>query len=398
VTSAKIKSNPDPDLQYRQQTVKANNKTLITPIKAIDHSKLDSSVEVSRKVGGLNEFYSGLTRQKIYNHLQNVDSSLDYSLNSFRRKIRNLDSEMQLCFFEYKDEGFPDSKEIGFMGDQAYVYSDITPIPMLSDFKDRVSNISIKKDSKGKDVKEYSPSESKFNRFIKYLSDVIETIEQKNNKPIMGYIPNYRLFFKELIEFYVKKGINTFYFDANGSSPMSNQTTLHNLLRELSAQETLETSFVHMLNHNYGKPYKDNLIIAAKDILGFGLGIDSLGEKHMQLKLSKELAEKMKKNPDNRSRLFIKNSYGYIKTSDAKTIKEFYPNDSGVDIEHFLSKTKAPYSIQNSFNMEQLALEAIQLKNRIGESTPILPYVEKKKNIKDEDLKILKKFKVKDKK
>lgn len=398
MTSAKIKSNPDSELQYRQQIIEANHKTLITPIKAVDHAKLATDVGISRRVSGLNEFYSGLTHDKIYKHLQNVESTLDYSLNSFRRKIRNLESELQLCFFEYKDEGYPDSKEIAFMADQAYVYSDITPIPILSDFKDRVSNISVKKNSKGKDVKEYSPSESKFNRFLKYLSDVIETIEQKNNKPIMGYVPNYRLFFKELIEFYVKKGINTFYFDADGSSPMTIQSTLHNLLRELNAQETLESSFIHMINHNYGKAYKDNPIIPAKDILGFGLGIDSLGEKHIQLKLTKELAEKMKKNPDNRSRLFNKKSYGYIKTSDAKTIREFYPNDSGIDIELFLSKTKPPSTIQNAFNTEQLALEAIHLKERIGESQPILQYVEKKQYLKQEDLKVLKKFKFKDRK
>lgn len=392
MTEAIIKSDPAEDLQYRSLIIKANNKTLETPIKAIDYNKLDSSIQLSRKVSGLNEFYLGLTHDKIFKELQG-DSTVAYAQNSFRRRIRNPDSELQICFFEYKDENFPKEKEIGFMVDQAYVYSDLTPIPLLSNFKDRVSNITIKKDSKGKEKKEYSPSETKWERFIDYLSDVIETIEQKNNKPIMGYIPNYRLFFKELIQFYDKKGINTFYFDANGSSPITLQSTIHNLLRELNSQEKLDNCFIHMINHNYGKAYKDSTVIAAKDILGFGLGIDSLGEKHKQMKLNKELAEKMKKNPDNRSRLFNKNSYGYIKTNETKTIQQFYPNDSGIDIDFFLTKTKPSSKIQNSFNVEQLALEAIRLKDQISEERQVLKYIEKKKDLKQEDLKILKKFK-----
>jgi len=392
MTEAIIKSDPAEDLQYRSLIIKANNKTLETPIKAIDYNKLDSSIQLSRKVSGLNEFYLGLTHDKIFKELQG-DSTVAYAQNSFKRRIRNPDSELQICFFEYKDENFPKEKEIGFMVDQAYVYSDLTPIPLLSNFKDRVSNITIKKDSKGKEKKEYSPSETKWEEFIDYLSDVIETIEQKNNKPIMGYIPNYRLFFKELIQFYDKKGINTFYFDANGSSPITLQSTIHNLLRELNSQEKLDNCFIHMINHSYGKAYKDSTVIAAKDILGFGLGIDSLGEKHKQMKLNKELAEKMKKNPDNRSRLFNKNSYGYIKTNQTETIRQFYPNDSGIDIDFFLTKTKPSSKIQNSFNVEQLALEAIRLKDRISEERQVLKYIEKKKDLKQEDLKILKKFK-----
>lgn len=394
MTEAKIKSDPDNELQYRKQTIQANSKTLVTPIKAIDHTKLDSTIQISKRVSGLNEIYFGLSHDKISNHLQGNDHTLDYSLNSFQRKIRNPSMEIQLCFLEYKEEDFPNSKEIGFMTDQAYVYSDITPIPMLSNFKYRVSDVSTTKGKNEQEKEQTLPSQSKFEKFLKYLSDAIETIEQRNNKPIMGYIPDYRFFFPELIEFYVKKGINTFYYDAHGSSPMTVQSTLRSLLRELSTQEALENSFIHMLNPNYGRAAKDSSVIPAKDILGFGLGIDSLGEKHIPLKFKPTLTEDMKKNPDNRSRLFDKNSYGYIKTSERKVIEEFYPNDSGLDITNFLTSTKPSNKMQNSFNMEQLALEAMKVKERITEARPILAYIEKKKNVKEDDLKILKKFKI----
>lgn len=393
MTEAKIKSVPDEELQYRSQTVRANNKEIVTPIKAVDINKLDSNISISSKVRGITEIYFGLDNNKILNHLQGKDHTLDYSLNAIDKKIKNPDYEIKLCFFEYKEQEIPTTKETGFMVDQAYVHSDITPIPMLQHFVDKVSNVTIVKEKP-----KYSPNEKKFNRFLGYVKEAIEIIEQRNNKPIMGYLPDYPFGFPELIELYVNKGINTFYYDAHGSSPITVKGTLRTLLRELSANETLENSFVHMINPNYGRAAKDSSYIPAKDILGFGVGIDSLGEKHIQWKPTKELAEELKKNPDNRSRLFDKNTYGYLKTSDSMLIEKFYPNDSGIDIEQFKTGEKPPNKVQNSFNIEQLALESIKLKEKISKEQKILKYIESKKNVKEEDLKILKKFKIKEKK
>lgn len=393
MTEAKIRSVPDEELQYRSQTIRANNKEIVTPIKAVDVNKLDNDTSISTKVHGITEIYFGLNNNRILNHLQGKEHTLDYSLNRIDKRIRNPESEIKLCFFEYKEHEIPTDKEIGFMVDQAYVHSDITPIPMLQDFVDKVSNVSIINKKK-----KYSPNEKKFNQFLKYVKKSIETIEQRNNKPIMGYVPDYPYGFHELIELYVNNGINTFYYDAHGSSPITVKGTLRTLLRELTANETLENSFVHMINPNYGRAGKDSAYIPAKDILGFGVGIDSLGEKHIQWKPTKEIAEELKKNPDNRSRLFDKNTYGYLKTSDTDLIDGFYPNDSGVDIEKFKTGKKPSNKIQNSFNVEQLALESMKLKERINKDQKILKYIESKKNVKEEDLKILKKFKVKDKK
>lgn len=393
MTQAKIKSEFDSDLPYRKQTVKANNKTLETPTKSIDPKHMATSVTLSKNVVSLNEMYGGITSLKIQNHLLGKDKSFTYLLNSSSSDFKNPDKEMQLCFLEFKDESFPTAKEIGFMTDQAYVHSDITPIPILSNFKDRITTTTVK-DNK----KQHSPNESKFQKFLKYIDDCIETIEQLNNKPIMGYIPDYAFYFKDLISFYVKKGINTFYYDAHLSSPMTLQYAIRTLSRELNNEETLENSFIHVLNPGYGRASKDSSVIPAKDILGFGLGIDGLGERHMRRVFTKTLAEYMKKNPDNRSRLFLKNSYGYIKTADKKIIEKIFPNDSGVDIAHFLTGKKPDNKIQQTFNVEQLSLETNQLRERISENKSLLKYLEKKENVKEDDIKILKRAKIKLKK
>lgn len=393
MAEAKIKSISDEELQYRSQEVKANNKTVVTPIKSIDPSKIHPSQTISKRVECVNELYSGLSKEKISNHITGSDSTLIYHLNGIQRKFRDTSKELQLCFLEFKDESLPTQKEIEYVTDQAYVYSDITPLPMLSNFIARITDTTIKGNRKT-----YAPNNSKFEKVKKYLNDAVETIEQLNNKPIMGYIPDYRYYFDELVKTYADNGINTFYFDAHLSNPITLQGSLRAFMRELNKQGILEKSFIHMINPGIGRGIKDSSIIPAKDILGFGFGIDSLGDKHMRPILHPTVIENMKKNPDNRSRLFSKNTYGYLKISEKKEIEEFYPNDSGVDMSEFITSSKPDSKIQNAFNIEQLALESTRLRNNLIQSKSILKYIDKKSNIREGDVKILKRAKIKQKK
>ena len=393
MAEAKIKSTPDDDLQYRSQEVKANNKTVVTPIKSIDPSKIHPSVSISKRVECVNELYAGLSKEKLSNHITGSDSSLIYQLNRTQRKFQNPAKELQFCFLEFKDDSLPTQKEIEYATDQAYVFSDITPLPMLSNFVARIANTTTKGNRKV-----YTPNNTKFGQVKKYLNDAIGTIEQLNNKPIMGYVPDYRFYFDELVKLYADKGINTFYFDAHLSNPITLQGSLRAFMRELNKQGILEKSFIHMINPGVGRGIKDSSIIPAKDILGFGLGVDSLGDKHMRSILNAATIENMKKNPDNRSRLFNKNTYGYLKTSEKKDIEAFYPNDSGVDVSEFLISGRPDSKIQNAFNAEQLALESARLRNNLTQSKSILKYIDKKSNIRENDVKILKRAKIKQRK
>ena len=310
-----------------------------------------------------------------------------------QRKFHNPAQELQFCFLEFEDESIPDQKEIEYVSDQAYVFSDVTPLPMLSNFISKITDTTIK--GKGKNQRKvHSPNNNKFEMVKKYLNDTIETIEQLNNKPIMGYVPDYRFYFDKLVKFYADKGLNMFYFDAHLSNPIQLQSSLRAFIRELNKHEILENSFIHMINPGVGRGTKDKSIIPAKDILGFGLGVDSLGERHMRRIMNKEAIENMKKNPDNRSRLFNKNTYGYLKTSEKTDILKFYPKDSGIDVSEFLTSNKPDPKIENAFNAEQLALESMSLKNNLIKSRSILQYINKKSNIREDDVKILKRAKI----
>ena len=365
-------------------------KTAVTPIKSADPAKLPTGMRLGEKAPCINELYAGMTKARLSAALERNDHALERRLGSLQRRFRDPASEIQLCFLEYKDDGIPSRRDIELMTDIAHGYSDMTPLPMLSGFTDRVSDVAVDRDGK----RRQTASDEKRGRVTRYLSDAIETIEQLNDKPIMGYVPDYRLYFDELVGLYADKGINTFYFDAHQSNPVTLKSSLRALMRTLAKRGVLEQSFVHMINPGPGRTIRDGAVVPARDILGFGLGIDSLGERHMQMRLGPQAIENMRKNPDNRSRLFDKDAYGYLKTASRSEIERFYPGDSSVDMQEFTSGGKPDGKVQNAFNVEQLALEGARLRDRLASSEPILEYVSDKGNVSESDIKVLKRAKV----
>ena len=79
-------------------------------------------------------------------------------------------------------------------------------------------------------------------------------------------------------------------------------------------------------------------------------------------------------------------------------MRGFYPNDSGIDVSEFLISGKPDSKIQNAFNVEQLALESGNLRSYISQSRSILDYIDKKPNVREDDVKILKRAKIRQRK
>lgn len=396
MAAANIKSTSDQESMFRCQEIKIRDKVIQTPIKAIDYHKIDLSVEMNNNLACINELYHGISKTRLSNHICGADHSLSSFLNTYGDKYRNTSKEPQFCFLKYIGDSFPESAETEYLTDQAYANSDITPIPMVSDFLSKITSESL--DNK-LDNKLYNiPNFSKFEDGKKYILDAIKTIEQLNNKPIMGYVPDYRPYFKEFVKLYFDNDINTFYFDAHLSSPMTIKSSLRAFMRELNVCGILENSFIHVINVGYGRVLKNSIITPAKDILGYGLGIDSLGERHMRRPMPREVYYKLAQNPDKRPKLFNKRSYGYYKTKDKNVIKTFYPDDTKIDIKKFLISERPNKKIENTFNVEQLALESSKLQKEIKDSKSVLNYLNDKSDIQASDMKILKNAKVKNRK
>ena len=387
MAGARIRSVPDGDLQYRRQEVRAGGKSLATPAKTVDPEKNHPRARISAKAEFSNEMYAGLSKARLDRCIGGNDASFGNQLNRTAGRFRNREKAMQFCFLEFKTEKMPTRAEIEFATDQAYVHSDITPIPMLSGFMDRLTNpVQGSKTAR-------TPSEPKLQRFERYLADAIETINQLNHKPIMGYVPDYRVFFSRLVKLYAKNGINTFYIDAHMSNPISLSASLRALLRELNQQEVLEASLIHMINPGTGRAAHGSKSVPAKDVLGFGLGIDSMGERHKAL-YPQAVADTGAAKPRNFKKLFDKDAYRYVKASGPAEIKSFYPADSGIDVSLFLGESD--YKAQNAFNSEQMALESSRLRRRLEASRSMLDYVEGKQGVQEADVKILKRAKIRD--
>jgi hypothetical protein len=173
---------------------------------------------------------------------------------------------------------------------------------------------------------------------FRYLDLCYNSIEIRNKKNIMGYIPvGAPTFSRMLINYYLDKGINAYYIDFDGSMITTSLEMLNAMKRELSRRGYEENHLFHFINVSYGKSINDQKVLSARDILGFGYGLDSLGGIHMGPKRDPEFYKKLKAQKDtsrNTKRLLNINDYGYYRFDIVKNnLDNYYPNNALVSID-----------------------------------------------------------------
>lgn len=385
MAGATIRSAPDEDFLYRRQEVRVRGApTIVTPAKSVDPARMPCGTRLGCTPPRVNELYAGVTKKGLSACAGGENPAAVRQLNALQRRLRDPPSGLRLCFVEYREPSLPTRKETGIMAALAHKHSDMVPIPMLSNFVERASNVSARPGGA------LSPSREKLNKITSYLASSIQEIGELNGKPIMGYVPDYRLYFAELIKLYADSGINAFYFDAHGSSPVALAGSLRALVRELAANGMLENSFVHMINPGQGRVIRDIPTAPAKDILGFGLGIDSLGETHADSGKMPWAVRGRGGSSGGRRRLFDKDTYRYVRTADRGEIERFYPDDSSIDRLAFLPGAGPDGKARNAFNVEQLEMESARLRGMIGASEPLAEYLSGKAGVSEADVEILK--------
>lgn len=313
-------------------------------------------------------FDENLKKNSVYNFLSSPEklSELNYKFNSMVKKT-DTDKEINLCFIEYEDITYPEKKPLEFILDTAYEYSDITPLPIISNIGKRID------------------SEKNFEKYKKFLEESLEIINTLNHKPIMGIVPPVQFYIKEIVDLYAKKGIDAFVFDFDGKTPLSMHQTIRSFMRSLKENDLLENSYIHSINIHQGRFNKEVNVVGAKDIISFGLGFDSMGERHKPLKGPKEFFEKLKNREDNKLRLFNKEDYGYYRLGIGE-LEEIYPGDSIIKKESFINENSDLRILQKNFNMEQIGLEIIRLRDIINNQEP-KEYLSHKTHVKKEDFK-----------
>lgn len=379
----------DENLLYRTMTLRALGKEMATPVKAVNPSQLRSGIQIRREPRGLVEIHKDLYEQTQYfqrgtregerripsiedlNREPSLQERFESGIDYLRR--RSGSQNLVLCMLRYVGEKYPGKMAIEYLCDISYVFSDIVPVPAVFPTRE----ISCEED---------------FLRYLSWLKSYFEILETHNNKPIMGIVPNIgRIYFDSLFDFYRDRGLNCFYFDFEGKSPLSRQTNIRKFLRLLCNEDMLENSFLHATNVYSGRFLRKLETIRAKDILSFGLGFDSMGRNKRKPPPPDFVREQMK--PTSKLRLFNKEDYGYYQIA-SKDMSRIYPSDTNIPLEAFSkygdSTTSRRYDLQNNFNMEQQILEAIRLRGVVRKDSPE-EYLRGKHYVAPQDLELMKK-------
>jgi len=387
-----VKHKPDSNIFYKVGRIRVGGKKIDTPIKALELSKLRPKISIDEKFRGLNEIYKifpqrtkldkyGDTRIHSindYRYDRNKMDNLTYHFESLKNKTNK--DEVTICFLGFDGSTFPSDEELRFLGIESFIYSDIIPFPIITKLDDKIKA-------------------SNFSEYKKFLNRVYDEYTTLNDKKLMGIIPKLApAFIPELVNFYIDKDINSFFFDFDGSSPSTKYRDICEFFRTLHEYGMALDCFVYSLNSNIGRASRMENIIDSKDILSFGYGFDALG-KHGAPKPPKEVFMRLDTSTK-RLRLFNKEDYGYYRVLTTE-IGNIYPKDSMIDLEDFLNikpkKTKdgrwhIDTTIPNLFNIEQKGIETLRLRNIITNDESD-NYIDSKKHIRDADKKKLKKMK-----
>ena len=362
-------SNDNGKSLFRSLRIRTNGKEITTPVKALNPTKFRDGVSLNRDAFGFNETYKKIDADKIARLLTDTYEHDRFSAEMSNLHRRKHPTDLSICVLKFasdKPNRFPSMKEVELLTDVAHSFSDITPIPLLG-FKIDLSN---------------------FSAYLEYLQLCYDTIEELNNKPIMGVLPRIpRELYSKLLEFYVKKQISSFCLDFDGQTP--NDLKLRPILRYFNTNRILDQTLIYGINARPGKMLKNTNVIPSKDFIAYGFGLDILGESHVGPKLPKGYFEKLRRaavnQQVNKKRIFIKADYGYYKTSSSNEILDFYPDDTSIKLEDILHDSQP--IMEKLFNMEQQSLEANNIKNGLStldSNETILTYVGKKVRIKKE--------------
>lgn len=371
------------DTDLRSLQVRIGDKDLKTPAKAIATNSFYKDTSFPKELCDLQELFLKFDEESLVKKDQDIKFSSEKNRQLKREKER-ANCCPHFCLLEFKNKGenwrYPTEKEIEILTNVAYSHSDITPIP------------SIPKAARNLNVEN-------FDAFVEYLDSCYENIEIRNKKNIMGYIPaTVSLFGRELINYYLDKGINAYYVDFDGRMITNYIDMLNAMKRELAKRGYEENHLFHFVNASYGKSINDQKVLSARDILGFGYGLDSLGGTHSGPRRSPEVYEKLKAMKDisrNTKRLLNVEDYGYYRFDLVKeNLESIYPADALISREELNTSNKSRLEkYLKIVNLQQQCIEADKLAQvTTEEPDKSLEYFKSKKNVLKNDLKYLSKL------
>jgi len=367
------------DTGLRSLEISIGRSRIITPSKSLGADIVSSKQLFSQSGSQFNEIFSSFKPETIATFLSDSKNNTQKN-RALQRCVVNGNGSPSVSFIDYngKQDGqplIPTPSEIETLTNIAYTFSDITPIPAIP----KVA-AALELDKAG--------------LFIQYIQNCIESIEVWNHKPIMGYLPIgvIQPVLEKLINLYLDNGINAYYLDYNLGNLAGSSTNITALKRELAKRGYSENHCFYVLNMKYGKEQKENPVLPARDFLGFGLGLDSIGNSHRGQPLPPDYARKIIPSPK-KIRVLNRNEYGYYRVDVANIANEtHYPTDSPVPLNNILSTIShaGKERLVQQVNLHEQTAECITLQQVVSEKVDhTYDYFQSKSCLNDKDLKIL---------
>ena len=346
------------DTDLRTLEFSIGNKKVTTPTRALNTNTFFRDTKIPSTLASLNELY----------FMFDEDSLRDINEKTVASKAKNKavnksniqsDNKPTLCLLQFKNKNitprYPTPDEVDILANTAYSFSDITPIPSIP-------KIARALESENLDA------------FLTYIEACYNAIMVRNKKPIMGYIPvTVPLFTRKIIDFYLDHGINAYYIDFDGTLISTHATALNALKVQLKKRGYEENNFLHYVNVSYGKSINDQEVLSARDLLGFGQGLDSLGGVHMGPKRNPKFYEWLKTHKDikqNTNRLLNRENYGYYKVvSLGDKIVGMIPKDAPIQQSDIISASECRQTrAVKIVNLHQQCVESTVLRIMVNEN------------------------------
>jgi hypothetical protein len=370
------------DTDLRTLEFSIGNKKVTTPTRALNTNTFFRDTKIPSALASLNELYFMFDEDSLRNINEQAAASQAKNKAAHKSNVQS-DNKPTLCLLQFKNKDlhprYPTPDEIDILANTAYSFSDITPIPSIP-------KIARALESENLDA------------FLAYIEACYNAIMVRNKKPVMGYIPvTVPLFTRKIVDFYLDHGINTYYIDFDGTLISTHSTALNALKVQLNKRGYEENNFLHYVNVSYGKSINDQDVLSARDLLGFGQGLDSLGGIHMGPKRNPQFYEWLKAHKDikqNTNRLLNREDYGYYKVvSLGDKISGMIPKDAPIQQSDIIS---APESRQTRavkiVNLHQQCVESTVLRTMVNENPEnTLGYFRSKQNVLENDVKLLSK-------
>lgn len=374
------------DTELRSLKFDINSSKITTPLKALTAGDFFKETVFPKDLTSIGELFFKFDEKSL--RLMAEDKNYNREKSNKARKNRvKLYNCPQMCITQFNNKNeaarYPTEVEVDTLINTAYSFSDITPIPSIPKVARKINL-------------------DNFDEFLIYLRQCYDKIMIHNKKKILGYIPILApLFMNKLIDFYIglDTGINAFYIDFDGTMITSHLPSIDAIKRSLAKHGYEENNFLHFININYGKAINDEEVLSARDLLAFGHGLDSLGGNHSGPKRNPGFFIWLQENKDivnNSKRLLSIEDYGYYRWNTlGQKVDEIYPRDALVPV----SATKSARISRldrtiKIVNLQQQSKEAIKLQMLASEQQKdTLRYFKTKKNVKNDDIKVLSKRK-----